>query len=476
MGLVVTGHLNKNYSKYITIFFEGKGSVCPHIPEASIKFIKNAIKKEGFTGKKGEIFKISYPEGDYIIDLIYIGVGKEEEFTRVSYRNSLFKSLNSLKGEKGDISIFSPSKVLNDANIIAEVLENINYSFDKYKLEKNEPLKLELLSEEEQDISEVLNICEATNLAKDLVYEQAEVMDPKKMASIAREKGEQFGFEVEILEEDRIKELGMDAFLAVGRAAEKRPRLIIMRYFGDENSDYKYGLVGKGITFDTGGLCLKGKGNMGDMKDDMGGAATVIGAMTCIAKNKLKKNVVAVIPACENSIGPNSYRPSDIIKSMSGKYIEITNTDAEGRVILVDALTYIIQKENISEVIDVATLTGAVSVALGNTIVGAFTNKIDMFKKLEKSSKKWGEMFWNLPIVEEHRSLLKSDIADIKNSSGVTAGGACTGAAFIESFIEGKPWMHLDIGGTVISSAEVDFNKKGATGIAVKSLYEYIKN
>lgn len=476
MGLIVTGHLNKSYSKYISIFFEGKVSVCPHIPEASIKFIKNAIEKEGFTGKKGEIFKISYPEGDYIIDLIYIGVGKKEEFTRISYRNSLFKALNSLKGEKGDISIFSPSKILNDASIIAEVLENVNYSFDKYKSEKKEILKLELFSEEPQDIEEVLNVCEATSLAKDLVSEQAEVMDPKKMASIAKEQGAKQGFEVEILKEDRIKELGMNAFLAVGRAAKKRPRLIIMRYFGDKDSEYTYGLVGKGITFDTGGLCLKGKGNMGAMKDDMGGAATVIGAMMCIAKNKLKKNVIAVIPACENSIGDDAYRPSDIVKSMSGKYIEITNTDAEGRVILVDALTYIIQKENISEVIDVATLTGAVSVALGNTIVGAFTNKLQMFKKLEKNSEKWGEMFWNLPIVDEHRSLLKSDIADIKNSSGVTAGGACTGAAFIESFIEGKPWMHLDIGGTVMSNIEVDFIKKGATGIGVKSLYEYIKN
>lgn len=476
MGLIVTDQLNKNYSKYITIFFQEKVSVCPHIPAESIKFIKNAIQKEGFTGKKGEIFKISYPSENNVIDLIYIGVGKEEEFSRVSYRDSLFNSLSSLKNQKGEISIFSPSRLLNDANIIAEVLENINYSFDKYRSEKNDVLKLEIFSEEEQNIDETLNICEASNLAKDLVNEQAEIMDPKRMANIAREQGEQFGFEVEILEEDRIKELGMEAFLAVGRSAEKRPRLIIMRYFGDEKSDYKYGLVGKGITFDTGGLCLKGKDNMFAMKDDMGGAATVIGTMVCIAKNKLKKNVIAVIPACENSIGPNAYRPSDIVKSMSGKHIEITNTDAEGRVILVDALTYIIQKENISEVIDIATLTGAVSVALGNTIVGAFTNKLEMFEKLEKNSKKWGEMFWNLPIVEEHRSLLKSDVADIKNSSGVSAGGACTGAAFIESFIEGKPWMHLDIGGTVVSNTEIGFTKKGATGIAVKSLYEYIKN
>ncbi|MBP6062539.1 MAG: leucyl aminopeptidase [Fusobacteriaceae bacterium] len=476
MSLIVTNKINKKYTKYITIFFEDKVSVCPHIPEESKKFIKNAIIKENFNGKMGEIFKISYPEKDDIIDIIYIGAGKKESFNKIEYRNSLFKSLSSLKGEKGELSVFSPSKTLNDANIVAEVLENINYSFDKYRAVKNESLKLELFTEELQNIDETLNICQAANYAKDLVNEQAEIMTPENLSLISKEQGEKCGFEVEILEEDRIKELKMNAFLSVGRGAKNKPHLIVMRYFGDKESDYVYGLVGKGITFDTGGLCLKGRDTMGAMKDDMGGAATTIAAMMAIAKNRLKKNVIAVIPACENSIGPNSYRPSDIVESMSGKFIEITNTDAEGRVILADALTYIIQKEKISEVVDIATLTGAISVSLGTTITGVFTNKLEMFKKLDENSKKWGEAFWNMPIADEHRSLLKTDIADIKNSAGVSTAGACTGAAFLENFVEGKPWMHLDIGGTVFLGSDKEFLRKGATGVAVKSLYEYIKN
>lgn len=312
------------------------------------------------------------------------------------------------------------------------------------------------------------------NIVRDLINEPACVITPEKLAEEAEKLGKEFGFEVEIMDEKEAEKLGMKAFLAVGRASINRPKVIVMRYNGDSESEKRIGLVGKGLTYDTGGLSLKPTSSMLDMKTDMGGAATVIGTMCTLGKMKIRRNVTAVVAACENAIGSNAYRPGDIIGSMNGKTIEITNTDAEGRLTLADALTYIIRKENVDEVIDAATLTGAIMVALGDNVTGVFSNSDENYKKLEAAGKYWGEKYWQMPIFEEYRDIIKSDVADLKNSAGRLA-GSITAAKFLEEFIEEKPWMHLDIAGTAFSEKNGKYFKKGATGQVVRTLYSYIK-
>ncbi|MGL6166695.1 MAG: leucyl aminopeptidase [Fusobacteriaceae bacterium] len=464
--------LEKKYSKYVTVFFEDKIEICECLSQENKEFVKKIIEKENFTGKKDEVLSFSIFENKEILDLIYLGAGKEDEFCKSEYRKTLYKGLSNLKGE---VLISSDEEKLSNGELLAEVTFHINYRFEKYKEKKDDKyLELDFFSEKELDLNEIYWLSEATNLAKDLVNEQAEIMTPEKLSQIAMEKGVEAGLEVEILDEIKAKELGMEAFLAVGRASVNRPHLIIMRHMGDSTSDYVHGLVGKGLTYDTGGLSLKPTDSMINMKDDMGGSAAVIGAMIAIGQNKLKKNVVAVVAACENSIGSKAYRPGDIVGTMAGKYIEVINTDAEGRLTLVDAMTYIIRKEKVSEVVDVATLTGAIVVALGTAATGVFTNRDEMYTKISKASENWEEKYWHMPIFSEHRKAIKSDIACVKNSAG-RWGGSSTAAAFLEEFCENTPWMHLDIAGTALLESNGDYDKKGATGVGVKTLYNYIK-
>lgn len=268
----------------------------------------------------------------------------------------------------------------------------------------------------------------------------------------------------------------MTAYLAVARAAHHRPYVIVMRYKGDAKSKYTYGLVGKGLTYDTGGLSLKPTESMLTMRCDMGGAATMIGAMCSIAKMKLKKNVTCVVAACENSIGPNAYRPGDILTAMNGKTIEVTNTDAEGRLTLADALTYIVRKEKVNEVIDAATLTGAVMVALGEDVTGVFTNDDKMAKKVIEASENWNEYFWQMPMFDIFKKNLKSPYADMQNT-GVRWGGSTNAAKFLEEFIDDTKWVHLDIAGTAwASGANPYYCQKGATGQVFRTVYSYIKD
>ena len=473
MNFNVTKDFNQKFSKYVSIFFQDSVDICESVTDNNKEFIKQIIAQDNFTGKNGEVLSLNLFQNNELINMVLIGAGPKDTFSSNEYRLTLYKALKSIKG---DIFISSKEEILADPYLLSEVVSHINYRFDKYSEKKEDSLlEATLFTDKNIDLTEISHLNNATLLTKDLINEQAEVMTPKKLAEITIAKGREFGFEVEILEEQQIKELGMEAYLAVARASVNRPHLIVMRYFGDPNSDYIHGLVGKGLTYDSGGLSLKPTDSMVDMKDDMGGGAIVIGSMCAIAANKLKKNVIAVVAACENSIGSKAYRPGDIIGSMSGKYIEVLNTDAEGRLTLADAMTYISKVEKASEIIDVATLTGAVMIALGNAATGVFTNQEEMFKKIMKASSQWEENYWLLPIYPEYRKLIKSDIASIKNSTGRLA-SASTAAAFLEVFCESLPWVHLDVAGTASIDKDGEYYKKGGTGIGVKMLYSYIKD
>ena len=464
-----------NYDKYVFVATSEKVVLPDYLDKESKKLAETIIKKNKFTAKASEKISMTLVNKKKLIDFIIIGLGEKKKLNAKNIRQYLFDGLKNITGK---VFLGFVDKDLDDIDIVAEVVEHINYKFDKYFSKKKEEfLEVSYLTDKKAPkLIEGYELAKISNIVKDLVNEQAEVLNPKELADRAVKLGKEFGFEVEILDEKKAQKLGMTAYLAVARAAHHRPYVIVMRYKGDTKSKYTYGLVGKGLTYDTGGLSLKPTESMLTMRCDMGGAATMIGAMCSIAKMKLKKNVTCVVAACENSIGPNAYRPGDILTAMNGKTIEVTNTDAEGRLTLADALTYIVRKEKVNEVIDAATLTGAVMVALGEDVTGVFTNDDKMARKVIEASENWNEYFWQMPMFDIFKKNLKSPYADMQNT-GVRWGGSTNAAKFLEEFIDDTKWVHLDIAGTAwASGANSYYSQKGATGQVFRTVYSYIKD
>lgn len=311
-------------------------------------------------------------------------------------------------------------------------------------------------------------IGEGVNLARELIYQPPADMTPSILGERARALGEQFGFETTILDKAALEELGAHALLAVSRGSAEEPRMIRLRY-GNFPGKPVLGLVGKGLTFDSGGLCLKPADSMVDMKIDMSGAAAVLGAMHVIGTLKPEINVVAVCPSSENMTGASAYKPGDVVRTLGGKTIEILNTDAEGRVILADGLEYA-QQSGVTHIVDLATLTGACVIALGSVCTGVMGNEQEWVDRILTSSKEAGEKMWQLPLFDEYKEQIKSDIADVENSGGRPA-GAQTGALLLQEFIHDDiQWAHLDIAGTAWAASDTKYQMKGATGVGVRTL------
>lgn len=442
-----------------------------------------------FKGKAGEILATINVTANGVQDIVFIGLGSKDKLTTEIIRSSFGKAIKKaivLKAKKISLQMVSSEK-LSIEDTIKSMIEGIGfgeYKFDKYKTEVNENLEIEIsicnddiadLNSIHEYIDEASMLVETTKLARDLVNEPANILYPETLAEKVISSGNKYGFQVEVFDETKINELGMQSFLSVAKGSEKPPRLIIMRYFGDENKkDDILGLVGKGVTYDSGGYSIKPTSSMDSMKSDMGGAASVIGAISAIAKNKLKINVIGVIAACENLISGGAYKPGDIIGSMAGKYIEVLNTDAEGRLTLIDAVHYIIEKEKANKVIDIATLTGAALTALGVTTTAVIANDDEFYKDLESASLLADEKVWRLPNFDDYKKLIKSDIADLKNVGGRNA-GTITAGLFIGEFVQNKPWLHLDIAGTAWTEKEGDYYSKGGTGVGVRTLYYLAK-
>lgn len=447
-------------------------------------------KQDKFKANLGEEISAVIKYEDAYKNVLIIGLGKREELKSEKLRkitSKIVRKANELKLSSAELNLSNISELVSKetVEVIAETAILTNYKFDKYKEKKSNITlnefnliigDIEKIDDYNNAIAEAQVLALSTILARDLVNEPANVLNPKELAKRASEAGEKNGFEVEILKEDKIEELGMEAYLSVAKGSDNKPRFIIMRYLGDpDNKEKIFGLVGKGLTFDTGGYSLKPTAGMVIMKSDMGGAAAVIGAMASIAKMRLKANVTAVVAACENMISANSYRPGDIIGSMAGKTIEVLNTDAEGRLTLVDAVHYIISKEKVSKVIDLATLTGAALVALGTTTTAVVSNNEEFYNDLQAASKPADEKVWRLPAFDDYKELIKSDIADLKNIGGSNA-GTITAGLFIGEFVKEIPWIHMDIAGTAWSETEHDYISKGGTGVGVRTLYNMIKN
>ena len=461
--------------KYVLVATSEKVVLPDYLDKESKKLAETIIKKNKFTAKASEKISMTLVNKKKVIDFMVIGLGEQKKLNAKNIRQYLFDGLKNITGK---VLLSFDSKDLDDIDTVAEVIEHINYKFDKYLTKKKEKfLEVSYLTDKKvPKLIEGYELAKISNIVKDLVNEQAEVLNPKELANRATKLGKEFSFDVEILDEKKAQKLGMNAYLAVARAAYHRPYVIIMRYKGDAKSKYTYGLVGKGLTYDTGGLSLKPTDSMLTMRCDMGGAATMIGTMCAVAKMKIKKNVTCVVAACENSIGPNAYRPGDILTAMNGKTIEVTNTDAEGRLTLADALTYIVRKEKVNEVIDAATLTGAIMVALGEDVTGVFTNDDKMARKVIDASENWNEYFWQMPMFDIYKKNLKSSYADMQNT-GVRWGGSTNAAKFLEEFVDDTKWVHLDIAGTAwASGANPYYSQKGATGQVFRTVYSYIKD
>jgi leucyl aminopeptidase len=315
---------------------------------------------------------------------------------------------------------------------------------------------------------------ESVNEARSLVNMPSNVLTATKMAEYAKELAEKYDFEYEELGKAQMEELGMGAILAVNQGSTEEPRLIVMKYRANDDWNDVVGLVGKGVTYDTGGYSIKPKDGLVGMKGDMGGAAAVLGAMRIIGETQPNKNVMAVIASTDNMISGNAFKPDDVITSLSGKTIEILNTDAEGRLVLADAVTYA-KQQGANYIVDVATLTGGVIIALGKDKTGALTNNETFFETFLEATVETGEFVWRLPLTEsDKKRIRKSDVADLNNSPG-RDGHMIFGGGFVGEFVDNTPWIHLDIAGTSDASAAHDLGPKGGTGAMVRSLATLIE-
>lgn len=451
--------------------------------------ISEIILQESPKYEKGEPVEFFFTKNDQIFSIIVVFLEEQkigfEPYRRaasdfVKYAESCKKNdfVIALSPEAGKNFFIEKSSALFEGALLS------TYKYDKYKSNKKTNTLEELYfyspdkglkGEVEKGFSRVRKICEKVFIARDLVNTPANDLIPLDLAEAAKDAAENWGFEIEVIEESQIYELGMGAYLSVSRASVHEPYLIVMKYNGDlENPDKKVGLVGKGLTYDTGGLSLKPSKSMDTMKLDMGGAAAVIAVLSAAAELKLKANIVGVVAACENALSGDAYRPGDIVKTMSGKTIEVINTDAEGRLTLADALHFVINNEKVDCVIDIATLTGAAIVGLGAKIIALLGNDDTLCSILEDASAATGEKICRLPLEEDYKELLKTEFADIKNV-GNREGGAITAGLFLQEFVGDTPWAHLDIAGPVWDDKIFYYNSPGATGSSVRLLLHSIE-
>jgi leucyl aminopeptidase len=417
--------------------------------------------------------------------ILFVGLGKQTNLTFDLLKETLglaSKELKEMKVSSFSVALdtFSSEELpsVDAAHAFMEAFTMGTYQFEGYKQKSNEPEvyvdSIEFFtSEEEKEVKTALEVGAAfgrgVNSARTLVNTPGNLLTSTKMAEYALELAERYDFEAEILDKEEMESLGMGALLAVNQGSVEPPKMIVLKYNGKDEWKDVIGLVGKGITFDTGGYSIKPKDGIVGMKTDRGGAAAVLGAMEIIGETKPEQNVVAVIPSTDNMVSGSAFKPDDVITAMSGKTIEVLNTDAEGRLALADGMTYA-KHHGANYLVDVATLTGGVIVALGEDKTGALTNNEAFFEQVLEASSESGEFIWQLPYTEHDKKRVRSSkIADLNNSPG-RAGHAIMGGAFVGEFADGLPWVHLDIAGTATTKSHYELGPSGATGVMARTL------
>ena len=463
---------------------EGLSETMAQIDQHLDRFLLKLFERGELTGKLGKT-KIIYTLGKLSAEsLLCVGLGNKNALTPERLRQAAGSVIQAARGAglTRITSALLPAGSDTDALIAtAEGMHLANYSFSRYKQKGEREKEVEevvllVASDAEKDKAQHLLgqsriICEAALYARDLVSQPANVATPSYLAEEAQELADSFGIACRILDREQMENLGMDALLAVAKGSQQPPKFIILEHMPQPGIP-PIVLVGKGVTFDSGGISLKPREGMEKMKNDMAGAAAVMATLRATAALKLPVNVVGLVPAVENLPGGNAYKPGDLITSYSGQTIEIVNTDAEGRLVLCDALHYA-QQYHPSATIDIATLTGACVVALGTGATGMMGNDQNLKDALLKAGEATGERVWELPLWEEYGELMKSDIADMKNAGGPNA-GAISAAWFLQQFVGRMPWVHLDIAGTAWEEKSRPYIPKGATGVGVRLLMSYL--
>lgn len=434
--------------------------------------------------KKTDLFdvasieRVNLFENGKLLNILVVGCGEGKECKPNSFRKAagaVARELHALKSEQAALiaAITLNPKRVHYLNAIAEGLYLGAYTFTEYKSKKDDApvCKVAVLNKVDDAENVLLKAkitAEAVSFSRDLANHPGNVINPLTMAEKAAQVAAELNLELEILDENAMAAKGMHALLAVGQGSDVPSRLITLKYNGAEDAPY-VAYVGKGITFDSGGISIKPGENMGEMKDDMTGSAVVLGAIKAIAALKLKCNVMAVLACAENMPSGKAQRPGDIVRAANGKTIEVVNTDAEGRMVLADAVWYACE-QGAAKVIDIATLTGAVIIALGTETSGIIANNDELVQQILDAGKQAGENYWQLPSLPECKKALKSDVADLLNSTG-RAGGCITGGLFIGEFVnEGTPWAHIDIGGTSTSEKTSGCIVKGCTAFGTMTL------
>jgi leucyl aminopeptidase len=444
------------------------------------KLTKGALTKAmnvgHFEAKFGQSVDIIAPHSLDACRVVLMSIGKEKKFDDLAAQKIGGKIIAKLLNS-GDNEIHISAEDF-DAETVANIafgVELRSYRFDKYYTKESAAKQTSVIAvniagpeASEAEYADLSKIAEGVIWAKNLVTEPGNVIYPESYAEEIKHLAE-LGVEIDILDEDRMEELGMDALLGVGQGSDSESYLAVMRWNGGKKSDAPLALIGKGVTFDTGGISLKAGAGMEDMKFDMGGSAAVVGAMKAIAGRGAKANVIGVVGLVENMPSGTAQRPGDVVSTMSGQTVEVINTDAEGRLVLCDAITYTIETYKPSAVIDLATLTGAMMVALGHEYAGIFSNNDKIANQVLKAGLAVDEPVWRMPINEGYDDLINSDIADMKNVGGRFA-GATTAAMFLHRFVGTTPWVHIDIAGTAWKTKPSDLAAKGATGFGVRLL------
>ncbi len=459
--------------------------------------VEALLEAKDFRGKEDETLVLYTEDKLTARRLMLVGLGEQKKLTLERIRRAAAAAAKRAQGLKLRSLAFEFPEAANVIAVVHESLQDIAqalvegavlslYRFDKYFTEKKEEertvAKVILFHDDTKRVKEMRQgvyfaqvVTEATYLARDLENAPSNEIYPESLAEAAKQSGKKYGFKVAALEKKEIQNLGMGGLLAVNQGSAKPPRFITLEY-GDRNRKLSgtIVLVGKGVTFDTGGISLKPSSNMSEMKMDMSGAAAVIGTFEAAARLKLPVHLVGLIPATENMPSGSAVKPGDIIRHYGGKTSEVDNTDAEGRLILADALAYA-GRFKPDAVIDLATLTGACVVALGHLATGMMGNDSRLMDQLKIAGEKTYERVWPLPLYDEYEKLIKSEVADVKNLGGKW-GGAITAAWFLKKFVRDYKWVHLDIAGTAILEEAQDYAPKGGSGVGVRLLVEFLRN
>jgi len=481
---------HKTDAAIILLFEKEKpGRVAERVDKALGGMISRLIKKGDVKLKTGTVHLL-YPEGRIRAErLLLVGLGNRSEFTPNRLRQAAGKAACSLRSAGARDITFITDGVVLDAEELGQALAEGTilglYRFLKYKTGEENGLardvrRVTLLKESIGGLKAIQKgvkageaVAAATVMARDLVSSPPADKTPPIIAAKAKEIARQFGLKLRVLEKDRMRKLGMGGLLGVAAGSVQPPKFLIVEYRKGGKKPF-VALVGKTITFDSGGISIKPSENMDRMKDDMSGGAAVLGAIRTAAVLKLPLNIVGLLPVTENMPSGSAYKPGDVLRTMSGQTIEILSTDAEGRLILSDALTYACTYKP-AVIVDIATLTGACGVALGTEATGMLGTDVRFKQMMRAAGEKTGERVWEMPLWEEYYEQIKSDIADMKNTGG-RRGGVITAAALLSKFVQKYPWVHLDIATTAWTETERPYTPKGATGIGVRLLTQFLRD